>query len=217
MRDWALQMRGQGDRAPVLLHQPSMVLGCVHYHGATIGMVERICGSHKRGPTGPPCAKPEVRRHHHGRYRCREVQPLPVHHVRHEGVLGSNPRLAPASPFGDDGSTTSRRSGRSGGACGKQDVANRLTAVYRGPPESDYGAEALLAMAAKPLRIIIGISILHHATSRYPYHFGLTSNFEVRFRRGSRNGIKVLGKYFGRRKLRFMKELSRPTLFEATG
>ena len=117
----------------------------------------------------PPCAKPEVRRH--GRHRCREVRPLPVHHVRHEGVLGSNPRLAPASPFGDDGSTTSRRSGRSGGACGKQDVANRLTAVYRGPPESDYGAEALLAMAAKPLRIIIGISILHHATSRYPHHF----------------------------------------------
>jgi hypothetical protein len=56
MRDWALQMRGQGDRAPALLYQPSMVLGRVHYHGATIGMAERIRGSQNQVITNVPAA-----------------------------------------------------------------------------------------------------------------------------------------------------------------
>lgn len=56
MRDWALQMRCQGDRAPALLHQPSMVLGCVHCHGATIATVEQICGSHNQAITSVPAA-----------------------------------------------------------------------------------------------------------------------------------------------------------------
>src|ERR1700683_1720765 len=56
MRDWALQMRSQGDRAPTLLHQPSIVLGCVHYHGATIGMAERVRCSQNQAITSVPAA-----------------------------------------------------------------------------------------------------------------------------------------------------------------